>query len=108
MSDLQIPFEALRDQINSAIDVIVQVDRYADGRRRICEVAAVASHRRETYRLASVVEFESDPIRTDRTVTGVVRHRQLPPGVARRLELHGERVPPAFAEAPPADAREAS
>ena len=31
MSELQIPFEALRDQINSAIDVIVQVDRYADG-----------------------------------------------------------------------------
>ena len=34
MSELQIPFEALRDQINSAIDVIVQVDRFADGRRR--------------------------------------------------------------------------
>ena len=35
MSDLQIPFEALRDQINSAIHVIVQIDRYADGRRRV-------------------------------------------------------------------------
>ena len=37
MSELQIPFEALRDQINSAIDVIVQVDRYADGGRRVSE-----------------------------------------------------------------------
>src|SRR4051794_17710075 len=108
MSDLQIPFEALRDQINSAIDVIVQVDRYADGRRRVTEVAAVASHRRETYRLASVMEFESDPIRADRTVTGVIRHRQIPPGVVRRLELHGEAMPAPFAEAPPADAREAT
>ncbi len=43
MSDLHIPFEALRDQINSAIHVIVQIDRYADGRRRVGEVAAVAS-----------------------------------------------------------------
>jgi pilus assembly protein CpaF len=107
MSDLQIPFEALRDQINSAIDVIVQVDRYADGRRRVSEVAAVASHRRETYRLASVMEFESDPIGTDRTVTGVIRHRLLPPGIVRRLELHGETMPAPFAEAAPADPREA-
>ena len=43
MSELQIPFEALRDQINSAIDVIVQVDRYADGGRRVSELAVVAS-----------------------------------------------------------------
>ena len=47
MSDLHIPFEALRDQINSAIHVIVQIDRYADGARRITEIAAVASERRE-------------------------------------------------------------
>ena len=66
MSELQIPFEALRDQINSAIDVIVQVDRFADGGRRVSEVAVVASHRRETFRLASVMEFVTEPIGPDR------------------------------------------
>jgi pilus assembly protein CpaF len=98
MSDLQIPFEALRDQINSAIDVIVQVDRYADGRRRLSEVAVVASNRRETYRLASVMEFESDPIGPDRTVTGVVRHRALPEAIRRRLQLHGQVAPSVFTQ----------
>src|SRR5919204_324127 len=72
MSDLQIPFDALRDQINSAIDVIVQVDRYADGRRRVIELAVVASHRRETYRLASGMEFHSHPAGPDPTVTGAI------------------------------------
>src|ERR1700712_2779191 len=52
MSELQIPFEGLRDQINSAIDAIVQVDRYADGRRRASEMAVVSSHRRESFKLA--------------------------------------------------------
>ena len=52
MSDLNLPFEALRDQINNAIDVIVQIDRFADGRRRLAEVAVVASNRREPFRLA--------------------------------------------------------
>ena len=97
MSELQIPFEALRDQINSAIDVIVQVDRYADGGRRVSEVAVVASSRRETFRLASVMEFVTDPVGPDRRVTGRIEHRRLPDAIARRLMLAGEQVPPEFA-----------
>jgi pilus assembly protein CpaF len=99
MSDLQLPFEALRDQINNAIDVIVQIDRYADGRRRLAEVAVVASSRREPFRLAPVATFESDPIAADRRVTGRFRHARLPELVVRRLTLAGESVPPEFAEA---------
>ncbi len=94
MSELQIPFEALRDQINSAIDVIVQVDRFADGGRRVSEVAVVASHRRETFRLASVMAFENEPIGPDRRVRGRHVHRALPEAVARRLMLAGVTVPP--------------
>jgi pilus assembly protein CpaF len=99
MSDLQLPFEALRDQINNAIDVIVQIDRYADGRRRLAEVAVVASSRRETFRLAPVATFDADPIGPDRRVTGQFAHARLPELVARRLMLAGEPVPPEFAEA---------
>ena len=99
MSELQIPFEALRDQINSAIDVIVQVDRYGDGRRRISEVAVVASARREAFRLSSVMEFEADPVHPDRTVTGRIVHRRLPDAIERRIMLGGERTPAAFTRA---------
>jgi hypothetical protein len=31
MSEVRIPFEALTDQINSAVDVVVQLARHADG-----------------------------------------------------------------------------
>jgi pilus assembly protein CpaF len=96
MSDLQIPFEALRDQINSAIHVIVQIDRYADGRRRVAEVAAVASQRRERFRLATLARFEAEPLQADRRVVGRTAHFPLPPAIARWVELAGERVPDAF------------
>jgi pilus assembly protein CpaF len=96
MSDLQLPFEALRDQINNAIHVIVQIDRFADARRRVAEVAVVASHRRETFRLAPVAAFEAEPLGPDRRVAGRVRHARLPEAIARRLELAGEPVPPEF------------
>ena len=85
MSELQIPFEALRDQINSAIDVIVQVDRFADGKRRVSELAVVASHRRETFRLASVMEFVSEPIGVDRRWSACIEHR----AAARRRSCAG-------------------
>ena len=72
MSEVDVPFAALRDQINSAIDVIVQLERGADGRRRIIEVAAVSSRLREEFRLATIMRFDPDPIGADR-----VRHRDL-------------------------------
>src|SRR5215212_1338504 len=96
MSDLHIPFEALRDQINSAIHVIVQIDRFADGKRRIAEVAIVASTRRETFRLGTVARFEADPIGPDRRVTGRFRHFPLPPAIHRRLELMRLEIPVEF------------
>jgi pilus assembly protein CpaF len=99
MSDLHIPFEALRDQINSAIHVIVQIDRFADGARRIAEIAAVASERREEFRLGTVARFEADPIGPDRRVTGSFRHFPLPAGIAEHLRMQGETIPPAFSVA---------
>ena len=84
MSELQIPFEALRDQINSAIDVIVQLDRFADGRRRRVEIAVVASQppRDVPARVGDGLRRRAD--------------RPRPPG-------HGRAPPPAAAE--PIDAR---
>jgi pilus assembly protein CpaF len=111
MTELHIPFEALRDQINSAIEVIVQLDRFPDGRRRVTEIAVVASSRREAFRLATVATFEANPIRPDRQVTGRMRHAALPPRLARRLYLQGEVIPPQFgasAELASAPEREAS
>lgn len=52
MSDVEIPFVALHDQINSSVDVLIQLTRFADGARRITEIALLASHGGEPYRLA--------------------------------------------------------
>jgi pilus assembly protein CpaF len=96
MSELGITFEALRDQINSAVEVIVQIWRGPDGSRRITEVATVASRRRENFRLATICAFEADPLRPGRRVTGRYRYFPLTDDLARRLVLAGQRVPPAF------------
>lgn len=45
MGDVDLPFEAVADQVASAVDVIVHQARLADGRRRIIEVCAVPAGR---------------------------------------------------------------
>jgi pilus assembly protein CpaF len=98
MSEVDVPFLALRDQINSAIDVIVQLERGADGRRRIVEVAAVSSRLREEFRLATLMRFEPDPIGPDRIVTGTWVHYPLPDTIAERLRVKGEPAPAVYTE----------
>ncbi|MGK5631496.1 CpaF family protein [Streptomyces sp. URMC 123] len=96
MSEVNVPFEALRDQINSAVDCVVQLARHADGSRRVAEIAVLASHGREDYRLATVCRFEALPLDADRRVRGHFRCFPLPRRVADRLHLANEPVPPAF------------
>ncbi len=62
MSEVEIPFVAIKDQINSAVDVIVQLTRHADGSRRVTEIAVVDSHGREDYRIVSVCRFNAQPL----------------------------------------------
>ena len=103
MSEVKIPFDTIRDQINNAIDVIVHLGRSTDGSRRIVEVAAVASRRRESFRLQTLMEFLYEPIGSDRVVRGEYHHHPLPPQMSERLIHAGESVPAAFGVAESGD-----
>ncbi|MEV6025519.1 CpaF family protein [Streptomyces sp. NPDC052036] len=96
MSEVLIPFEALKDQINSAVDVVVQLARYADGSRKVVEIALVVSHGREQFRIATVSRFVPQPFGADRIVRGRFEHLPLPRTVAEKLYVADEPLPPAF------------
>ncbi|MET8951655.1 CpaF family protein [Streptomyces sp. NPDC004393] len=96
MSEVLIPFEALKDQINSAVDVVVQLARYADGSRKVVEIALVVSHGREQFRIATVSRFVPQPLEPDRIVRGRFEHLPLPRAVAEKLYVADEPLPPAF------------
>ncbi|WP_432104932.1 CpaF family protein [Streptomyces sp. bgisy091] len=96
MSEVEIPFVAIHDQINSAVDVIVQLTRHADGSRRITEIAVVDSHGREDYRIVTVCRFDGMPIAADGRVYGNFGYFPLPRRVAERLYMASEAIPAAF------------
>ncbi|THA22715.1 CpaF family protein [Streptomyces sp. A1277] len=96
MSEVEIPFAAIHDQINSAVDVIVQLTRHGDGSRRIAEIAVVDSHGREDYRIVSVCRFNALPMAADGRVYGRFEYFPVPRRVAERFYMTNEAVPPAF------------
>lgn len=93
MSELEVPYEAIRDQINSAVDLIVQLNRGADGSRRVVDIATVTSKRREEFTLRSLMKFEQKPPGPDRVVRGAFKHFEVPAALADRLWLTGHPLP---------------
>ncbi|MEU5579963.1 CpaF family protein [Streptomyces huasconensis] len=96
MSEVNIPFEALKDQINSAVDVVVQLARHSDGSRKVSEIVLLVSHGRQQFRIAPVTRFVPHPIGADRVVRGSFEHLPLPREIADKLYGAGEPVPPAY------------
>ncbi|MGQ2913234.1 MAG: ATPase, T2SS/T4P/T4SS family, partial [Aeromicrobium sp.] len=93
MSDLDLPFQAVQEQVNNALDLIIQLDRAADGTRRITRVALLSSKGREPYKLHTLSEYVPEPIEAGKVSRGEHVFRPLPLAFVRRLQLAGEAVP---------------
>ena len=77
MAGLELPSRAIREQITSAIDVLVQVRRYEDGVRRIESVSEVAGMEGNTPLLQEVYRFQrtgrkGNKVVGDYLATGIV------------------------------------
>ena len=95
MSELDLPSDTVRDQINGAIDVIVQLERDGDGHRHVREVAAVVSERREAFHTVPIVSLDVTAT-TERNRVGTFRPGELPPALVDKLLRAGETVPAVY------------
>ncbi|MFI9628653.1 CpaF family protein [Streptomyces sp. NPDC052042] len=103
MSEIKIPFEALHDQINSAVDVIVQLTRHADGSRKITEIAVLDSHGRDPYRIVTVARFNARPMDAEGRINGEFQYLPIPRKIADRLYIASQPIPQAFGVAASAE-----
>jgi pilus assembly protein CpaF len=103
MTELNIAFDALRDQVAGAVHCIVQLDRGVDRARRVVEVAVVTSKKRHEFALQPISRFVPEPVGPDRVVHGRWEHTAPPEELAIRLSHEGVAFPQSFAEALEAD-----
>lgn len=92
MSDVVIPFTAIRDQVNSAIDIIVQLNRTLDGSRRVTQVAFVLSRRQEEFEIVPIMRWDPERPNPDGT-TGAFLRYPLPEKLIHRLRMVQMRPP---------------
>jgi len=63
MSDVDLPLDAVRDQIASAVDLVVQMERLEDGSRRVTRISeCTGASRHEGYLLADRFELVRDAL----------------------------------------------
>jgi len=93
MSGMQIPAKALRQQIASAIHVVVQASRLVDGRRKVTSIQEVVGTEGEMISMQEIFQFEQTGIDADGTVKGRFRATGIRPKFAARLRSFGIELP---------------
>jgi pilus assembly protein CpaF len=93
MAGYELPLRAIRQQVSSALDLIVQLDRLDDGTRHVTAISEVQRMEGETITLQNLFEFRIDRIEADRTVVGRLEPTGLRPLFLPKFERHGVELP---------------
>jgi pilus assembly protein CpaF len=93
MANLNIPDRAVRQQIASAIHVVVQVSRLADGTRKITNISEITGMEGEIVCMHDIFLFERRGLSESGKVRGAFRATGIRPKFAERLITAGLRLP---------------
>jgi pilus assembly protein CpaF len=94
MAGLELPIKIVRQQISSAIDVIVQQSRLKDGMRKVTAVTEVAGMEGDIVVLTDIFKFEQTGIDAEGKVLGQLKPTGIRPLFERRLEAAGFKLGP--------------
>ena len=93
MAGMELPLRAIREQLSSAIDLIVHEERFQDGSRRVTSVTEVQGMESETVVLQDIFAFQQTGVHDGR-ILGQLRPTGMRPKFMSKLELSGVHLPP--------------
>lgn len=89
MAGMDLPLKVVRQQISSAIDLIIQQTRLKDGSRKVTAITEVAGMEGETVVLTDVFKFEQTGTAQDGKILGDLKATGIRPIFGPRLEAAG-------------------
>lgn len=98
MANLSIPENAIRRQIASAIDVVIQISRMSDGTRKVVSIAEIVGMEGEIVTMQDIFAFRKHGIKETGEVVGEFLPTGIRPKFADRLLVSGIRLPVAMFE----------
>jgi pilus assembly protein CpaF len=93
MAGYDLPVRAIRQQVASALDLIVHLERLEDGSRRVTAITEVQRMESEVITLQDIFEFKVDKVTPDRIVVGSLRATGLRPSFLHKFEKRGITLP---------------
>ena len=100
MANLSIPDSAIRRQISSAIDLVIQVSRLSDGTRKVINIAEITGMEGEIVTMQDIFMFRKRGIRESGEVIGEFIPTGIRPKFAERLLVAGIHLPMSMFEMP--------
>jgi pilus assembly protein CpaF len=93
MSGMDLPVRAIREQVASAVDVIVQQSRLKDGSRRIVKITEVQGMEGDVITLQDIFIFRQDGIDENGKIIGKVVATGIRPKFYHKFEEMGVQLP---------------
>jgi pilus assembly protein CpaF len=93
MAGLELPVRAIREQICSAIHMVIQISRLSDGSRRITHVSEISGLEGQVVTMQDLFRFEQEGIDSEGQVVGHFRSTGIRPQFADRFEVAGISLP---------------
>jgi len=93
MAGFDLPVRAIRQQAASALDLIIHLERFEDGSRRVTAITEVQRMESEVITLQDLFEFHLDEVNSDGIVVGKLRPTGLRPLFIAKFEKRGVNLP---------------
>ncbi len=92
MAGTPLPARAARQQISSALSAVIQIQRLADGRRKLMSLTELTGMEGETLTMQDIFVFEQTGVDAEGMVTGQFRATGVRPKFQDRLRSFGQNV----------------
>jgi pilus assembly protein CpaF len=93
MAGYELPVRAIRNQVASALDLIVHLERLEDGTRRVTSITEVQRMESDVITLQELFSFEVERVTPERVVIGALRPTGLRPSFVTKFEKRGIELP---------------
>jgi pilus assembly protein CpaF len=94
MTGLELSPKSIRQQIASAINVVVQVERHEDGGRRVVSISEIVGMEQEVVTMQEIFRFKRTSRKEDGTIVGEYEATGLRPKFLQILQSRGIELPP--------------
>ena len=98
MSNLNLPERTVRQQISSAISIVVQVSRLSDGSRRVISISEITGMEENVISMHEIFSFQRKGIGPDGKVIGAFQPSRIRPKFLERLRISGIMLPASMFE----------